>query len=346
MVCTVVPTWDGAHLLQPCLESLRAQVLPDGWTHRVVVVDNGSVDVTLELLATSFPDVDVVALPTNLGFAGGCNAGAVRAGELGAEVLALLNNDAAADPGWLAALLDELGQHPEAAVVAGASLQPDRRTFDTAGDCWTTYGLAYPRGRGEPVDGRYGAADQREVLAASGGSCAYRLAAFASAGGFCDDFVAYWEDLDLCLRLRLAGWTVRYAPGAVSVHAQGATSSRMPGFAQFSTSRNRVLVWVRCLPGPLMRRTWRRYLVGWLWQLVSDARMRRLRPTLRGLAAAARRMPRTLRERRAIQAGAVVPADEIARWIVDDWPPESPGKHWRERAARVRAAGQRAVARR
>ena len=328
-VAVVVPTWDGAHLLPACLAGLRAQEPVGGRRVHVVVVDNGSRDGTAELLAADHPEVHVVALPENLGFAGGVNAGIARARELGVGVVALLNNDAVPDPGWLAALVADLDEHPEAGAVAGKALQPGRRLLDTAGDVYTAWGVAYPRGRDQPDRGQHDAPHLREVAAATGGCSAWRVAALddvalpaplAGTGPLCDDFVAYWEDVDLSLRLRLRGWTVRYRPDAVVVHAQGSTSARIPGFVKRCTARNRVLVPLRCLPGPLLARCAPRMVGAWAWQLASDASRGALRPTLAGLGEAVRRLPRTLAERRAVQATASVPARDLARWVDPAWP--------------------------
>ena len=340
-VVVVIPTWDGAHLLPACLAGLRAQeAVGGGRPVHVVVVDNGSRDGTAELLAEHHPDVVVVPLPTNLGFAGGVNAGIARARELGADVVALLNNDAVPDPGWLAALVADLDAHPEAGAVAGKALQPGRRLLDTAGDVYTAWGIAYPRGRDQPDTGQHDAPGLREVAAATGGCSAWRVAALddvalpaalAGSGPLCDDFVAYWEDVDLSLRLRLRGWTVRYAPDAVVVHAQGSTSARMPGFVQRCTARNRVLVPLRCLPGPLLARCAPRVVAAWGWQLASDASRGALRPTLTGLGEAARRLPRTLAERRAIQRRATTSPADLGRWVDPAWPATM--VHPRRRAA-------------
>src|SRR3954452_11534522 len=96
-VTVVVVTWQGAHLLGPCLDSLALQTLP----HDVLVVDNASTDDTPEVLA-AHPDVRVIRNHANLGFAGGAQQGLDAAT---GDWVAFLNNDAVADPGWLSALV-------------------------------------------------------------------------------------------------------------------------------------------------------------------------------------------------------------------------------------------------
>src|SRR5215472_9508374 len=108
----VIPTWNGAELLEGALASLRRQTYRD---FEVIVADNGSTDGTRELLAARFPEVRVVALGDNRGFAAATNAGLKAAA---GEVLVCMNNDVVAEPGWLAALVAALDQRPDVGSVA------------------------------------------------------------------------------------------------------------------------------------------------------------------------------------------------------------------------------------
>src|SRR5438874_13830050 len=98
MISVIVVNWNGKSLLSDCLNSLRLQAFPD---FEVIVVDNGSTDGSAEFVQAAFPEFKLIPLDQNLGFAGGNNAG-IR--EARGEWIALINNDATADPGWLAAL--------------------------------------------------------------------------------------------------------------------------------------------------------------------------------------------------------------------------------------------------
>src|SRR4051812_34598132 len=114
-VTVVVVSWQGRHLLPSCLASLRRQTFP----HRVVVVENGSTDGTAEFLAAEHPDVRVLQTGANLGFAGGVAAGLEV---VDTPYVALLNNDAEAEPGWLAALVACLEAHPGAGAATSRML--------------------------------------------------------------------------------------------------------------------------------------------------------------------------------------------------------------------------------
>ena len=126
-IAVVVVNWNGAHLLRTCLGSLRRQTFADFET---ILVDNGSTDDSLELVAREFPEVRVLPLTENLGLAGGTNAGI---GITDAPIIATLNNDTEADPRWLAELHAALEAHPEAGSAASKLLLFDRRDVDPLG---------------------------------------------------------------------------------------------------------------------------------------------------------------------------------------------------------------------
>jgi GT2 family glycosyltransferase len=313
-VAVVVPTWNGGHLLPACLDSLRGQTQP----HTVVVVDNGSHDGTVELVGSRYPDVVLVELPHNHGFAGGVNRGIEAALARGAELVALLNNDAVASPSWLAELVGVADAHPEAGSVQARMLSEDGTTLDSTGDAYSSWGLPYPRGRGEPDDGRYGAG---EVFTVSGGASLYRGAALRQVGLFDERFFAYYEDVDLGFRLRLAGWTARYAPSAVVHHRISGTSARVPDFARFHVLRNLPWVYAKCMPPPLARRYLPRLLALYAATLLSGLLRGHARVTARALAAAVRQLPAVLRDRRRVQALRVADAASIDALLDHELPP-------------------------
>jgi hypothetical protein len=238
-VTVVVVTWQGAHLVPDALDSLRAQTLP----HRVLVVDNASTDGTPEVLAR-YPEAQVLRTPRNLGFAGGAQAGidAVRT-----EFVALLNNDAVAAPGWLEALVRSAREHPDAAAITSLMLLSGREpaTVNNAGVVLLPTGYGADRGLGEAPQA---VAEPSEVFGFSGGAALLRTAAVRDVGGFARHFFLYYEDTDLSWRLRTAGWTVRYEPGAVVHHQHSATADQGSARFAFYNERNRLLMLLRCAP--------------------------------------------------------------------------------------------------
>jgi len=239
-VTVIVVTWQARNLLESCLESLRAQTA----THRLLVVDNASLDGTVKLLK-SYPEAHVIALAHNTGFAGGVAAALPH---VDTRFVALLNNDAQAEPGWLTAATAYLDANEDVAAVSCRMLLPgDPARINNAGVVLRPDGYGADRGLGE-LDGP--AFDHPvEVFGASGGAAVYRTLAVKAVGGIEPQFFLYYEDTDLSWRLRLAGWRIDYCPDSVARHRHGASSQPgSPSFA-FHTERNRLLTLARCAPG-------------------------------------------------------------------------------------------------
>ncbi len=294
-VSVIIPNWNGAAHLPTCLESLRRQTFRD---LEVIVVDNGSADESLALLARDFPEVRVLALGENRGFAGACNAG-IRAAH--GEFVALLNNDTEADPHWLEEVVAAFQRYPEAGLVASKMLLFDRRdVFHTAGDYYRVDGRPGNRGVWETDRGQY---DQEEyVFSACGGSAAYRRAMLEEVGLLDEDFFYSCEDVDLAWRAQLAGWRCIYAPRAVVYHKLSATGGGMT--ASFYDGRNFIYLLVKDYPGDLWRRYWRAVLRAQCriaWEALRAWRGAAARARLRGMVAGLLGIPRMLRKRRAVQ---------------------------------------------
>ena len=195
---------NSASWFSTCLDSVAAQTV----ACRVLVVDNASTDGTAEAVRSRFPEAQLVVLPENRGFAGGVDE-AVR--RVTTRFVALLNNDAVADPGWLAASLRALEDPTVAAVTSKLLLAGTAGTVNNAGVVLLDTGYGADRGLGEPDDGRF---DQAvEVFGFSGGAAVLRTLAVRAVGGFASDWFMYYEDTDLSWRLRLAGWRIVYEPG-------------------------------------------------------------------------------------------------------------------------------------
>lgn len=241
-VTVVVVNWNGQALLPACLDGLATQQLPGGFA--TWVVDNASSDGSRTLLAVRYPHVRVLRSSSNLGFAGGNNL-ALR--EVTTPYVALLNNDAVPSPGWLAALVGALDRDPGcAAVTAKVLLDPPGDVLNSAGGTVDRLGRGADRGYRCPDDGRWDA--PAEVFYAPATACLLRTDAARGVGFFDDDYFLYGEDVDLCWRLRLAGWSLRYEPAAVARHRHSATAGATTGsrLHTFHDARNRLLTLVKC----------------------------------------------------------------------------------------------------
>jgi GT2 family glycosyltransferase len=316
----VIPNWNGAAHLPACLEALRRQTCDDFET---IVVDNGSTDGSLELLAQRYPDVEIVALPENRGYAGGCNAG-LRAAR--GEIMVILNNDTEVEPAWLAELLLALERYPTAGMATPKVLLWDDRTrLHTTGDYVRTNGIPDSRGVWELDQGQFD--DQVFVFGASGVAPAYRRAMLEDIGLFDDDFGSYCEDVDLSWRAQLAGYRCVFAPRAVLYHKVSATGKGP--IRSFYVARNTIWTLVKNLPPGLWQRH-RGEILAAQWQRLTDAlhawRGSAARATTRGQMAALARLPAMWRKRRVIQAGRRVDQAYLESLLV----PESAQKRSRD----------------
>lgn len=243
-VSVIVVNWNGLHLLRPCLDALRAQT----YTHiETVVVDNGSEDGSVGVLAAEYPDVRVVALAENAGFCGGNNRGIEAA--TGALVM-LLNNDTEADPGCIAALVDAAARDPGAGSFACQMVRyHDRDRMDNAGIELTPIGRAVQIGAGAP---RSAHGRERRIFGASGGAVLYRRTLLEATGGLDEAFFSHVEDVDLAWRAQLAGFACLYVPSAVVYHIGAASSQHVSEAVLYRIQRNTTWAFLKNMPGLLM----------------------------------------------------------------------------------------------
>jgi hypothetical protein len=298
-VAVVVPNYDGERWLSGVLQSVASQTVAP---REVLVVDDGSTDNSLALLAERFPEVRVLALGSNRGFARAANAG-LRA--VTADAVALVNTDVVLAPDWLERAAAALAAAPRAAAVATKLVDLDDPTliYD-AGDVLRRDGACEQRGRFERDAGRYDAPG--EVFSACAGAALYRRAAVLGAGGFDERFGTYLEDVDLGLRLRVAGWRCRWEPRAVARHAGGGSSSALRHGPGAWVERNTLLLVARAFPVRWLHLVAYRQL-GWAWHA---GRAGGLRAHLAGVRMALPLLPAFVRERRSLRRGAVVPVEE------------------------------------
>lgn len=254
-VAVIIPNWNGAKEIGKCLESLQKQSLKP----HIIVVDNGSEDDSVKIIEEKYAAVELIKNPTNLGFAGGVNTGFKKALKDGFKYVATLNNDAFADKEWLKNLVQELDHNHKVGIATCKLLTADGKKIDSTGDCYTAWGLPYPRGRGEKDEGQYDA--KTEIFAASGGASIYRAEMLDKIGLFDTDFFAYYEDVDLSFRAQLAGWQARYVPEAKAYHQISATSSKIKGFSTYQTMKNLQLLLYKNVPKKYLGKVGRRFFL-------------------------------------------------------------------------------------
>ena len=231
----VVVNRDGGDALFDAIRSLRNQT---GIDLSVVVVDNGSKPEERTRLAGEAPEVRVVTFSRNLGFAAAANEGIVRTR---APFVLLVNNDAVLAPDYAARLAARLALDQRLAAVQGLVLEKGSSRIDSAGFRWNDRGEAVPVLAGEEASRVR--ATPFEVPGVSATAALFRreaLADVARHGLFFDDrFFAYYEDVDLSLRLQRAGWRFACDPQAVAWHEGSRTGRRTPFRRAVWTARNR-----------------------------------------------------------------------------------------------------------
>ena len=202
----VVVNWNRKELLRACLKSLAAQA---GVGFETIVVDNGSSDGSADLAEREFGAI-VIRNAENRGFCAANNQGIAAAQ---GEFIALLNNDAEAEPGWLAALRTACSQAPDIGMAASKVLVwEDPRRIDKVGHLIFPDGQNRGRGSGALDRGQFDR--EEEVLWPDGCAAMYRKRMLDEIGGFDEDFFAYGDDAELGLRARIAGL-------ALSLHSAG-----------------------------------------------------------------------------------------------------------------------------
>jgi GT2 family glycosyltransferase len=209
----VVPTWNGAARLEALLASLEGQA------DEILVVDNGSTDGTAARVGDRFPAVRLLALQENAGFSRAVN---LAAREATGEALVLLNDDCVCEPEFVRPLVARLDPTAGVVMAAGVLLEAaDPTIVDSAGMELDAALVVFDYLNGTAASAL--APETPPPFGPSGAAAAFDRDAFLAVGGFDERLFAYWEDVDLVLRLRRAGATCALAPEARARHAHSAT---------------------------------------------------------------------------------------------------------------------------
>ena len=239
-VTVIIPNYNGEKFLRPCLDALRKQTSREFET---LVVENASSDGSREILR-EYPEVKVLFMEKNEGFDGGVNAG-IRASKT--PYVILLNNDTAAEPGFVEALTEAISGNERIFSVSSQMIQMyQREKIDDAGDMYSLLGWAYQRGVDRPVS-EYNKPCQ--VFSACAGAAIYRRKVFEQIGYFDEMHFAYLEDIDIGYRARIYGYENWYCPKAKVYHVGSGTSgSKYNDFKVRLAARNNVYLNYKNMP--------------------------------------------------------------------------------------------------
>lgn len=311
-IAVVIVNWNGGVDLTTCLRSLAAQERrPD----RVIVVDNGSTDGSLDSALPSFPFVEAIRLGTNVGFAAANNVALRACGEC--EWVALLNPDAFPTASWLSRLAAAARANPACAAFASQLRSAnDRGLLDGIGDVYHVSGLVWRAGHGAPLPVPEG---PREVFSACAAAALYRRDALMEIGGFDERFFCYVEDVDAGFRLRLRGHRCLYVPDAVVHHVGSASSGKGSDFSTYHGHRNLVWTFFKDMPAPLLALYLPQHIMLNVLSVVWFSARGQARTIWRAKWDALRGLPAVLRERRQVQRERRISAVDLRSAMARGW---------------------------
>jgi GT2 family glycosyltransferase len=317
-VAIIIPNWNGKELLGRCLESVNQQTRkPD----MVIVVDNGSVDGSVEYLKKHHPGVTVIKHSTNIGFAGGVNSGLHTILKENYDWVALLNNDAVLDKQWLRKALETANSKKGLGAVAGKILSADKKTVDSTGDFYTTWGLPFNRDRDLPAD--QATIEPGFVFGPCAGAALYSTAMFKDVGLFDENFFAYHEDADLHFRMQLRKWMTYYNPEVIAYHATSSTSKKLPGFTTYHTFKNFPQLFWKNVPLGLMPKILPRFFIAYTMIYFNSLFTGKGWPATKGFLMSLVLFPKKLIERLHIQRNKKISSQELLKVLVQDLPPSA-----------------------
>jgi GT2 family glycosyltransferase len=304
-VAVVVVNFNGGEIVERGLAALAAQTRPP---ERTIVVDNASTDGSPDRIAARFPDVELIRLDQNAGFAGGNNAG-VKAAE-GCAWVALVNPDAFPEPTWLERMLAAAERNPDYSFFGSLLLRADDPgRVDGTGDAYHVGGMAWRRDNDRPL--AEARAEPGEIFSPCAAAALYRREAFLRAGGFDEALFAYYEDSDLAFRLRLLGERCFFVPEAVVHHVGFSSAGEESPFTVYYSQRNLVWTWVKNMPTPLLLAYLPQHVLVNLLNIGWYTTRGQAGAVLRSKLDALRGLPAVLRRRRELQPRRVVSSREL-----------------------------------
>lgn len=246
-VAVVILNWNGRAFLEQFLPS----VVENSKGSSIVVADNASTDDSIDFLKHKYPEISIIQLPVNYGFAQGYNEALKR---VSADIYVILNSDIEVTSGWLKEPVHLLSENDNVAACQPKILsyyERDRFEYAGAGGGFIDkYGYPFCRGRIfqeiEIDNGQYD--DTTEVFWASGAALFIKADLFHKAGGFDGDFFAHMEEIDLCWRLKAAGYKIMYCGRSTVYHVGGGTLKKSSWRKTYLNMRNNLEMLYKNLP--------------------------------------------------------------------------------------------------
>jgi GT2 family glycosyltransferase len=249
LLSIVILNWNGRTFLEKFLPVLETNSRMEG--AEIVVADNASTDGSVAFLEKQHPRIRLIRLDKNYGFTGGYNR---ALGQLDSKYYLLLNSDIEVTPNWLEPLISYMESHADCAASTPKIKDYKRKSHfeyaGAAGGYIDRYGYPFCRGRiFNSVEEDLGQYDQvTDIFWGSGACLLVRAEPYRTVGGLDEQFFAHMEEIDLCWRLKRAGWNISFIPGSTVYHVGGGTLSRGNPMKTYLNFRNNLLLLHKNLP--------------------------------------------------------------------------------------------------
>lgn len=241
----IIPSWNGKHLLEVCLPSLKKQSFKD---FEIIIIENGSTDGSKEYVEKNYPEFKLITLEKNIGFSPAVNMGIEKAR---GEYIVLINNDTKVDKNCLKYLVKCAEERQDVGMIAAKMLNfYNPKLIDSAGDYIDAVGHADNIGRGEKDGKKFSKGDY--VFLVTGGGSLFKKEIFEQVGLLDPDYFAYFEDVDLCLRAQMAGFKGYFEPKAKIYHIHKASANRVKAYTEYLQFRNMTMTIIKDFPKGLL----------------------------------------------------------------------------------------------
>lgn len=246
----IIPNWNGKDLLEDCLTSLDKQTFRHFET---ILVDNGSIDLSVDYVSNNFPEIEIIKLSKNFGFAKAINEG-VKASK--ADYVVFLNNDTKAHEDWLKNLVECANKHPEVISVNSKLLNfYDRKLIDGVGISINEVGQARSLGWKEQDKGQF--EKEQYIFGATGGASLFRRSDFTKVGMLDENFFMYSEEVDFAFRAQFSGYKSIFCPKAIVYHKHKASAGKLPQLLEYWQFRNMYQTIIKNFPMKVIFKKWR-----------------------------------------------------------------------------------------
>lgn len=312
LVSVVIVNWNGEGILNRCLQALKAQTFQD---FELILVDNASTDKSIDSVEEFWPEVQLIKLERNLGFAIANNIGARQAR---GQWLALLNNDAFPAPDWLEQLVSAGRRYSESAFFASKLIKvSDESNLESTGDIYHVSGNAWHRDYNQPEGEAI--KEEGEVFSACAAAALYNRQIFEKVGGFDEDYFSHLEDVDLGFRLQLQGYSCMYVPSARVLHVGSASFGQESDLTVYQVHRNTVWTFFKNMPTHQLWKYLLAHLISNVVFLIYYSLRGQWRAIWRAKFDAFRQLPLIWRKRKQIQIGKNVDDREIEQMMEHSW---------------------------